>query len=48
MQKENPFNLILVEDDVDTAAIVQTYLEHANLSVNVFHTGNEGLDGILS
>ena len=47
MQKENPFNLILVEDDVDTAAIVQTYLEHANLSVKVFHTGNEGLDGIF-
>ncbi len=40
--------VLVVEDNVDLANVIRSFLEFENHSVDVFHTGNEGLGRILT
>jgi len=47
VQTDRTYHITVIEDDIDTAAIVRTYLEHANYAVEVFNDGVNGLEGIF-
>src|SRR3990167_3624751 len=44
MSETIPTRLVLIEDDVRLAQLVQDYLTHENFSITVFHRGDTALD----